>query len=119
MKNLITLILLTISSIMYAQEIRKVTQIDQNLYTVTLKDGSTKQTGFYINIDGTLVEHGVWTLRSDNKILTKGIFEKGELQQITVYENGERKTYTKNEIELNRLKRKIYRLENMLLSANN
>lgn len=118
MKKLIILALLTVSGFIYAQESSTVVQIDENLFAVTLKSGSMKQTGFYINVDGQLEEHGNWTLRSDNKILTKGVFEHGELQQITVFIDGERKTYTKNEIELNRLKRKIYRLESMLLSSN-
>ena len=116
MKYLITLVFALLFNTMYAQRI--VTQIDDNLYTVSIKSGNIKQAGFYTEVDGHMVAHGTWILKSDNAIITKGIFDKGILQEITVYENNVKKTYTKTDLEINRLKSKIYKLENMLLTSN-
>lgn len=117
MKTFMITIMLTLSGLIYAQSTNEITKIDENLYAVTIKDGSIKQTGFYIENNGLLIEHGEWVLRSDKKILTRGTFNNGVLQEIVVYENGERKRYTKTDLEINRLKSKIYKLENMLLTA--
>ena len=112
MKYLITLILVLLFNTIYAQ--RTVAQIDDNLYAVSIKSGNIKQVGYYTQIDGHMVAHGTWVLKSDNVTITKGIFDKGVLQEITVYENNVKKTYTKTELEINRLKSKIYKLESTL-----
>ena len=119
MKNFITILLLLVSTSIFSQtRTTEITQNSENLYDVVIKDGTIKQTGQYIKVEDRLEAHGDWTLFSDRTVLTRGVFNRGELVQITVYQDGERKTYTKTEIELNRLKAKIYRLENMLLSSN-
>ena len=117
MKTFMITILLMVSSVLYAQSSKQIDKIDENLYSVVIKDGSIKQTGYYTEIDGMLVEHGEWTLRSNKTVLTRGTFSNGILQEIVVYENGERKRYTRTDLEINRLKSKIYKLENMLLTA--
>ena len=112
MKYLITLVFVLLFNTMYAQ--RTVEQIDDNLYAVSIKSGSIKQIGYYTEVEGRMVAHGTWVLKSDNTTLTKGIFDRGVLQEITVYENNVKKTYTKTELEINRLKSKIYKLESTL-----
>lgn len=117
MKIFMITFLLMVSSALYAQSSKQIDKIDEDLYYVVIKDGSIKQTGYYTVVDGVLVEHGEWTLRSDKTVLTRGTFSKGILQEIIVYEKGERKRYTRTDLEINRLKSKIYKLENMLLTS--
>jgi hypothetical protein len=92
-----------------AQE-RVVEHIDGNLYSYKLYDnGKVEQRGYYKQLDGTLIVHGIWK----NNYGTVALFEDGKM--LWIKPKGDRK-YTSDEIQLHRLKRKVEMLEQKLTS---
>lgn len=88
----------------YGQE-RTVEKVDTNLYKYTVKtNGKVHQKGYYKLIDGIFEEHSYWR----NEFGTVAYFENGKM--IWIKPNGKRK-YTYREMELNKLRRKVERLE--------
>jgi hypothetical protein len=110
MRKLITTIILLVMTLPILAQERVVEHIDGNLYSYKMYDGKQlTQRGYYKNINGTLFEHGIW---KDN-FGTTALFEKGKM--VWIKPKGDRK-YTSDEIELNRLKRKVQMLEQKLTS---
>ena len=108
-KLITTIILLVIALPILAQE-RVVEHIDGNLYSYTLyDDGKVEQRGYYKELDGTLIVHGIW---KDN-YGTVALFENGKM--LWIKPKGHKK-YTSEEIQLHRLKRKVEMLEQKLTS---
>jgi len=89
-------------------------QIDDNLYSFKSTSDNLKHVGFYKKINGKFVRHGKWKLISSRKKLMEGTFVDGEMQSLTIYEDGGKKTINKHDFEIIRLKRQIYRLEDKL-----
>jgi hypothetical protein len=110
MKNIITTIILLVMTLPILAQERKLEQVDENLYSYKkYEDGRLSQRGYYKNLNGTLFEHGIWR---DN-FGTIAQFKNGNL--VWIKPKGDRK-YTSDEIELNRLKRKVRMLEQKLTS---
>ena len=118
MKKILTTLIISMITLVGFSQSRDVIQIDNKLYEVTIKDGNTTQYGYYIDVDGKLLNHGKWILKSDNKVLTKGIFENGNLIKITVYSGESKKTYEKRDLEIIRLNNRVRQLETMITSVN-
>lgn len=89
-------------------------QIGIDQYAVVIDYSNSRQTGEFIMVDDKLLRHGTWKLSINKKKTMKGIFNRGDLVSLTVYEDGTKNTYTKRDIEFFRLNRRIYRLENMI-----
>ena len=110
MKKLILSILLLLITLPILAQERKLEQVDGNLYSYKLYDGKElTQTGYYKNIDGTLIVHGMWK----NNLGTTALFDNGDL--VWIKPKGQKK-YTSGEIQLHRLKRKVEMLEAKLTS---
>jgi len=94
---------------LFGQE-RVLKQLDGNLYSYTSYDnGKVAQRGYYKELDGTLIVHGIWK----NNYGTTALFEDGKM--LWIKPKGDRK-YTSEEIQLHRLKRKVEMLEQKLTS---
>ena len=101
MKKLTLSILLLLLTLPILAQERKLEQVDGNLYSYKLYDGKqVTQTGYYKNIDGTLIVHGMWR----NNLGTTALFDNGDL--VWIKPKGQKK-YTSEEIQLHRLKRKL------------
>ena len=110
MKKLITTIILLVMALPILAQERVVEHIDGNLYSYTLyNDGKVEQKGYYKELDGTLIVHGIWK----NNYGTMALFEDGKM--LWIKPKGDRK-YTSDEIQLHRLKRKVEMLEQKLTS---
>lgn len=110
MKNLISTILLLLVTLPILAQERKLEQVEQNLYNYRVyENGELRQNGFYKKIDGEFVPTGVWR----DSFGTIAVYNNGELQWIKPKGN---KKYTKEEIELHRLRRRVARLEEALTS---
>ena len=110
MKKFITTIILLVMSLPILAQKRVVEHIDGNLYSYKLYDnGKVEQRGYYKELDGTLIVHGIWK----NNYGTTALFEDGKM--IWIKPKGDRK-YTSDEIQLHRLKRKVEMLEQKLTS---
>ena len=110
MKKLTLSILLLLLTLPILAQERKLEQVDGNLYSYKLYDGKqVTQTGYYKNIDGTLIVHGMWR----NNLGTTALFDNGDL--VWIKPKGQKK-YTSEEIQLHRLKRKVEMLEQKLTS---
>jgi len=118
MKNLIFTLMFALFSIVgFSQNSRTVEQLDNDLFKVKLKSGSTKQIGYAKKVEGEIIKHGRWTLWVSGKKTIRGEFKDNSLVEITIFRDGTKKTYNKTDLELIRLKRQIYRLENMLITS--
>jgi len=94
---------------LFGQE-RVLKHLDGNLYSYTSYDnGKVAQRGYYKELDGTLIVHGIWK----NNYGTTALFEDGKM--LWIKPKGDRK-YTSEEIQLHRLKRKVEMLEQKLTS---
>ena len=110
MRKLITTIILLVMALPILEQERVVENIDVNLYSYTLyNDGNVEQKGYYKELDGTLIVHGIWK----NNYGTMALFEDGKM--LWIKPKGDRK-YTSDEIQLHRLKRKVEMLEQKLTS---
>ena len=110
MRKLITTIILLVMALPILAQERVVEHIDGNLYSYTLyNDGKVEQKGYYKELDGTLIVHGIWK----NNYGTMALFEDGKM--LWIKPKGDRK-YTSDEIQLHRLKRKVEMLEQKLTS---
>ncbi len=94
---------------LFGQE-RVLKHLDGNLYSYTSYDnGKVAQRGYYKELDGTLIVHGI----GKNNYGTTALFEDGKM--LWIKPKGDRK-YTSEEIQLHRLKRKVEMLEQKLTS---
>jgi len=110
MRKLITTIILLVMALPILAQERVVEHIDGNLYSYKLYDnGKVEQRGYYKQLDGTLIVHGIWK----NNYGTVALFEDGKM--LWIKPKGDRK-YTSDEIQLHRLKRKVEMLEQKLTS---
>jgi hypothetical protein len=91
-----------------------VSQIDDNLYEMTIKNSNIWQRGTFKLVENITVNHGRWIMKIDGNLKMKGLYDNGKLVELTTYTSGNKKTYTLNELKIIRLERKIYKLENML-----
>ena len=111
MKTLITSILLLIFTLPIQAQERKLELVDDNLYKYEYvnDNGQITQSGYYKKIDGSYLPHGFWR---DNRG-TKAEFRNGIM--VWIKPNGKKK-YTFEEIQIQRLKNRIARLEEKLTS---
>lgn len=112
MKRLFTSILFLLVTLpMFAQQriLEKVDGTNLYEYRVFNSEGDLHQKGFYKELNGTLIEHGIW---KDN-VGTKALYEEGQL--VWIKPKGDRK-YTFREIQIHRLQRKVAMLEEKLTS---
>ena len=93
-------------------------QIGDNHFIVTYVQENSVQTGEFIREDDKMIRHGNWTLRTHNKKVMTGKFDEGNLIKLTVYTDAGKKILTQTDIEIFRLKSRIYRLENELAFTN-
>jgi len=86
-------------------------QIDDNLYTYKYvnKEGEVTQKGYYKIIDNVFRPHGFW---SDN-LGTKAEFRNGNI--VWIKPKGHKK-YTNKDLEIQKLKNRIARLEEKITS---
>ena len=101
--------ILTIGNV-FGQE-RVIHQIDDNLYTYKYvnKEGEVTQKGYYKIINNVFRPHGFW---SDN-LGTKAEFRNGNI--VWIKPKGHKK-YTNKDLEIQKLKNRIARLEEKLTS---
>ena len=101
--------ILTIGNV-FGQE-RVIHQIDDNLYTYKYvnKEGEVTQKGYYKKVDGSYLPHGFW---KDNAG-TKAEFRNGIM--VWIKPKGKKK-YTFEELQIQKLKNRIARLEQKITS---
>ena len=111
MKTLITSILLLIFILPTQAQERKLELVDDNLYKYEYvnDNGQITQSGYYKKIDGTYLPHGFWR---DN-VGTKAEFKNGTM--VWIKPKGEKK-YTFEELQIQKLKNRIARLEQKITS---
>lgn len=111
MKTLITSILLLIFTLPIQAQERKLELVDDNLYKYQFvsEEGQITQSGYYKKIDGTYLPHGFWR---DN-VGTKAEFQNGIM--VWIKPKGQKK-YSFEEIQIQKLKSRIARLEEKLTS---
>ena len=111
MKTLITSILLLIFILPTQAQERKLELVDDNLYKYEFvnEEGKITQSGYYKKIDGSYLPHGFW---KDNAG-TKAEFKNGTM--VWIKPKGEKK-YTFEELQIQKLKNRIARLEQKITS---
>ena len=111
MKTLITSILLLLFTLPILAQERKLELVDDNLYKYQFvnEEGQITQSGYYKKIDGTYLPHGYWR---DN-VGTKAEFRNGIM--VWIKPKGQKK-YSFEEIQIQKLKSRIARLEEKLTS---
>lgn len=111
MKNLISTILLLFMTLPILAQERSLEQVETNLYKYKVygDNGTLQQSGWYTKVNDEFIAIGIWK----DSFGTIALFQNGELQWIRP--RGEKK-YTKEEIELHRLRMKVARLEEALTS---
>jgi hypothetical protein len=126
MKNLLILIVSLLmtynisaqtTSVVNEKSKRRLVELGDGLYQVTIKCGSgtNLQTGYYKNVNDDLLRTGVWKMYNDGKLIVKAEFENDRLLWI----KSQGVVYTSEEIELQRLRRRVSYLEqNMVVGTN-
>lgn len=126
MKNLLILIVSLLmtynisaqtTSVVNEKSKRHLVELGDGLYQVTIKCGSgtNLQTGYYKNVNDDLLRTGVWKMYNDGKLIVKAEFENDRLLWI----KSQGVVYTSEEIELQRLRRRVSYLEqNMVVGTN-
>jgi hypothetical protein len=111
MKTLITSILLLIFTLPIQAQERKLEKVDDNLYKYEYvnDNGQITQSGYYKKVDGSYLPHGFW---KDNAG-TKAEFRNGIM--VWIKPKGKKK-YTFEELQIQKLKSRIARLEEKLTS---
>lgn len=111
MKYIITTILLLFFSVNLFSQERKLIKLNKNLYEYKVydNDGNLEQRGFYKKENDIFLKHGLWR----SQLGTKALFDEGDLIWIKL--KGEKKYYWK-EIQFEKLKRKVQRLEKIIVS---
>ena len=111
MKTLITSILLLLFTLPILAQERKLELVDDNLYKYQFvnEEGQITQSGYYKKIDGGYLPHGFWR---DN-VGTKAEFQNGIM--VWIKPKGQKK-YSFEEIQIQKLKSKIARLEEKITS---
>jgi len=108
-KNILTILILFVSLSTYGQT-KQLQEIDSNLYKFTsYQDGKVFQSGYYLKSNDRYIIHGTWVDFNG----TKAYFNNGEMQWIKL--KGDRKYY-KDELELYRLRNKVNKLQEMIVS---
>lgn len=95
---------------LFGQE-RVVHQIDDNLYAYKYvnEEGEVKQKGYYKIIDNVFRPHGFWS----DSFGTKAEFRNGNI--VWIKPKGHKK-YTKSDLEIEKLRSRIARLEEKITS---
>jgi len=109
---LTTLLFVFMVSFSYSQN--KLKKVKNNTYEMveTLESGT--QVGFFKKTsDGKFVRHGEWKLLKDDNVITTVYYENDVMVWIEP-ENGKR--YTKEQLEIERLKNKVNKLQEELAS---
>ena len=111
MKTLITSILLLLFTLPILAQERKLELVDDNLYKYQFvnEEGQITQSGYYKKIDGSYLPHGFWR---DN-VGTKAEFRNGNI--VWIKPKGHKK-YTKSDLEIEKLRSRIARLEEKITS---
>ena len=111
MKTLITSILLLIFTLPIQAQERKLELVDDNLYKYEFvnEEGKITQSGYYKKIDNRYVPHGFWK----DFVGTKAEYRNGIM--IWIKPKGDKK-YTFEELQIQKLKNKIARLEEKITS---
>ena len=111
MKTLITSILLLIFTLPIQAQERKLEQVDDNLYKYEFvnEEGQIAQSGYYKKINDEYKPHGFW---KDNAG-TKAEFRNGIM--VWIKPKGKKK-YTFEELQIQKLKNRIARLEQKITS---
>jgi hypothetical protein len=108
-KIMFGIFLLFLSFPMLAQE-RRLEQVDDRLFSYReYSGGRISQSGYYEKSNGQYIPTGLWR----NSLGTIAYFKDGEMLWIKF--KGDPKV-SKEQIEIHRLKRKVAKLENMLVS---
>ena len=111
MKTLITSILLLLFTLPILAQERKLELVDDNLYKYEYvnDNGQIAQSGYYKKVDGSYLPHGFW---KDNAG-TKAEFRNGIM--VWIKPKGKKK-YTFEELQIQKLKNRIARLEQKITS---
>jgi len=114
MKRLVLLLgMLLFLTFGYAQQ--DIAQVSFNKYEVVehLSDNLT-QVGYFKVIDGIMVRHGIWKLIRNGEVVKKAYYENGEFKWIECRINGK---FTRDQLQIERLKRKVERLEAQIVAS--
>lgn len=111
MKTLITSILLLIFTLPIQAQERKLEKVDDNLYKYEFvnEKGQIAQSGYYKKINDEYKPHGFWR----DIVGTKAEYRNGIM--IWIKPKGDKK-YTFEELQIQKLKNKIARLEQKITS---
>jgi len=117
MKKILLMIMILLGSLsMNAQT--QVTLIDDNQYEIIVKTENITQIGSMKRVDSEWIRHGVWVMKIDGKFNSKGVYENDKLVRLTTVTEDGIKTFEKYDLQIMRLRRKIYKLEKMLSLRN-
>ena len=108
--QIIAILLFSLCTIVFGQESKVITQIDDNLYEYRAynEDGSIHQKGTYIGTeDGKLLVHSYWS----DDVGTKALYNRGKL--VWIKPKGQPR-YTYEQIEYEQMKAEIKRLKEIV-----
>lgn len=113
MKTLFTLLTLLLTINLFSQsDTTKIYQVSDQKFLLIKYDqsGDLLERGYYLVIDGELEPHGKW-VHFNQMGKTVAHFDEGVMMKIKLYDGS---VYTKSEIEVEKLKLKIEKLETLL-----
>lgn len=113
MKKILLMIALFLATLSLSAQDR-ITKLDDNLYEMTIQEGSVWQTGTFKLVDSEWIRHGTWLMKINGKFNSKGVYENDKLVKLTINTDEGKKTFKKHDLKIIRLERQIYKLEKML-----
>ena len=114
MKRLVLFLgMLFFVTLAYSQ--KEIAQVSFNKYQeVEVISKNLKQIGYYKEINGKLVRHGIWKLVKDDEVVKKVYYENGEFMWIECKVNGK---FTRDQLTIERLKRENEKLKEQIVAS--
>ncbi len=98
-----------------AQESQRTLEMmsDNLVKTTTYTGGKIDQSGYYTIVDSDLFKHGEWKIYSNGKVVSRAMFNTGQLVWIDTSEG----RVTSEQIRVRKLERKVERLERLVIAS--
>ena len=100
----------------FAYSQKEIAQVSFNKYEVSeVLSGELTQVGYFKMINGKVVRHGLWKLFKNGEVVKQAYYENDELKWIECKVNGK---FTRDQLRIESLKRKVERLEAEIVASN-
>ena len=98
-----------------AQESQRTLEMmsDNLVKTTTYTGGKIDQSGYYTIVGSDLFKHGEWRIYSNGKVVSRAMFNTGQLVWIDTSEG----RVTSEQIKIKKLERKVERLERLVIAS--